>query len=422
MPGEDSDILKQPSPDREPLLEINDADARDFRGLIESHKSTLKENSVDLIITSPPYWQKRDYRANDQIGQEETPQKFIDTMIECLDEWRKVLKLSGSIFLNIGDTYDKRSLVGIPEMLMHAAQEDGWLIRNKILWAKPGGMPDPAKNRLANRHEYIFHLTQNNDYYYDLFGYSGKFANGSNPGDIWDLKRNEEELEGFSPMPERILEQVDHDILEDLIHYFYGPDAGNVWKIGHDRNTGGHLAPFPEELVERALVIGCPPATCTECGEPLTRVLKRTTQLDESRPQALRAMEIYEESDLTEEHIRAVQAVGISDAGKAMEIQDGTGRNADDVQELADEAKEVLGGYFREFTFSNKETAGWSGCDCGVETKPGVVLDPFMGSGTTLEVAARMGYSSIGIDLNPPSDFQLPLTAKRVEYKNLMQD
>jgi DNA modification methylase len=417
MAGEDSDVLKHPSPNQEGFLDINKADARDFSDLIESDESTLEENSVDFIMTSPPYWQKRDYGVEDQIGQEETPEEFIDTMIECLDEWSKVLKPSGSIFLNIGDTYEKRSLVGIPEMLMRAAREDGWLVRNKILWAKPGGMPDPAKNRLANRHEYIFHLTQNNDYYYDLFGYSKKFGNGSNPGDFWDLKHSEEELEGFSPMPEEIMEQVDHGVLDDLIDYFYGPDAGDVWKIGHDRNTGGHLAPFPEELVERALVMGCPPATCSECGEPLTRDLKRTTKLDESRPQAKRAMEIYEESDLTEEHIRAVQSVGISDAGKAMEIQDGTGRNADDVQELADEAKEVLGGYFREFTFPKKETGGWSGCDCGVETHPGVVLDPFMGSGTTLEVAARMGYSSVGVDLDPPSDFQLPLSAKKVEYK-----
>jgi DNA modification methylase len=415
MVEEDSDVLKHPLPDQKAFLEINKADAGDLSELIESDESILKEDSVDFIITSPPYWQKRDYGVEDQIGQEETPEEFIDTMVECLSEWRKVLKPSGSIFVNIGDTYEKRSLVGIPEMLMQAANEDGWLIRNKILWAKPGGMPDPAKNRLVTRHEYIFHFTQNNGYYYDLFGYSNKYGNGSNPGDFWDLKHAKQELGDFSAMPEDIVEQLNRGDLEDLVNYFYGPNAGDVWKIGHDRNTGSHLAPFPEELVERALLMGCPPATCSECGEPLIRDLKRTTELDESRPQAKRAMEIYAQSDLTTEHIRAVQAVGISDAGKAMEIQDGTGRNADDVQELADQAKEVLGGYFREFTFPNKETDGWSGCNCGAETKPGVVFDPFMGSGTTLEVAARMGYSSVGVDLNPPSDFQLPLSAKKVE-------
>lgn len=357
--GEQSDDLQYPSTDRDLSFETHKADARDI---------PVEDNSADLVVTSPPYWQKRDYGFPEQIGQEETPEEFVATIVECMDEWRRVLRPTGSIFLNIGDTYEKRSLTGVPGMLIRAAKEDGWLLRNKILWAKDGGMPEPAKNRLANRHEFVFHFTQDNDYYYDLHGYSKEFGNGSNPGDVWHM--------------------------------------------GHDRNTGGHLAPFPTEMAERAITLAAPPAICTECGEPRTREMKRTTKLDTSRKQARRAMEIYEDSDLTEEHIRAVQAVGISDAGKAREIQDGTGRNAEDVQELADEAKEVLGGYFREFTFPKKETAGWTECDCDAEYEPGVVMDPFMGSGTVLEVAARMGFSSIGVDLDPPENFQLPLTAK----------
>jgi DNA modification methylase len=356
----ETDALKHPDPSQPSTHHIEKADAR---------KIDIDDDSVDFVITSPPYWQKRDYGVKDQIGQEETPEEFIDAIIDCLNEWGRVLKPTGSIFLNIGDTYENNSLVGIPGMLQRAAQENGWLVRNTILWAKDGGMPEPAKNRLANRYEHIFHLTQNNNYYYDLFGYSNKYGNGSNPGD--------------------------------------------VWKVGFDRNTGGHLAPFPMELVERALTLGCPPAVCTECGEPQKRELRRTTQLDPSRPQAKRAMEIYEESNLTEEHIRAVQAVGISDAGKAREIQDGTGRNADEIQELADEAKDVLGGYFREYTFPKKETVGWSGCDHDAETKPGVVMDPFMGSGTTLEAASGMELSSIGVDLDPPKNFQQPISAAK---------
>lgn len=403
MDSEDSQDLARPQPSQSPFHKIREADARDI---------PIEDDTVDFIITSPPYWQKRDYGFEEQIGQEDTPEEFIDTILDCLNEWRRVLKPTGSIFLNIGDTYHKRSLVGIPEMLMREAQKDGWLVRNKILWAKPGGMPDPAKNRLANRHEYIFHFTQDNDYYYDLFGYSKKYGNGSNPGDVWDPGHDTDDSEAFTPFPQEVMEEVPHELLDDLMEYFYGPDAGDVWEIGHDRNTGGHLAPFPEEIVERTLALGAPPAVCSECGQPLTRDLRRTTKLDTSRPQARRAQEIYEQSDLTEDHIRAVQAVGISDAGKAREIQDGTGRNADDVQELADEAKEVLGGYFREFTFAKKETAGWSGCDHDAETEPGVVMDPFMGSGTTLEVALGKGYSVVGVDLDPPEDFQLPITAR----------
>jgi DNA modification methylase len=347
-----------PEADTSPTHEIREADARDI---------PLDDNSVDFIVTSPPYWQKRDYGFEEQIGQEDTPDDFVSVIIDALSEWQRVLRSHGSVFLNIGDTYEKRSLVGIPGMVAQAARDDGWLVRNEIRWAKDGGMPEPASNRLANRHEPIFHLTQNNDYYYDLWGYSHTYGNGSNPGDVWNI--------GFEP------------------------------------NTGDHLAPFPGELVQRAVTLGCPPAVCTKCGEPRCRELRRTDKLDPDRPQARRAMEIYDQSDLTKDHIRAIQSVGISDAGKAREIQDGTGRNAKDVQKLADEAKDVLGGYFREFTFAKKKTDRWTSCDCDAPTKPGVVLDPFCGSGTTLEAAASLGFSTVGVDLDQPETVQQSLAA-----------
>ena len=106
------------------------------------------------------------------------------------------------------------------------------------------------------------------------------------------------------------------------------------------------------------------------------------------------------ESDLTSKHLRAIQAVGISDAGKAIEFQHGAGNNDKTVQEYADEAKEVLGGYFREFTFPQRQTVGWSTCDCDHEPTPGRILDPFCGSGTTLTVANELGYDAYGADLD----------------------
>jgi len=79
-------------------------------------------------------------------------------IVGALSEWRRVLRRTDSVFLNIGDTYDKKSLAGVPARIEHAARDDGWIIRNRIIWAKAGGMPEPAQNRLANRHEYILHL------------------------------------------------------------------------------------------------------------------------------------------------------------------------------------------------------------------------------------------------------------------------
>jgi hypothetical protein len=124
------------------------------------------------------------------------------------------------------------------------------------------------------------------------------------------------------------------------------------------------------------------------------------TDLDPDRPQARRALIIAKASGLTDEHIAAIRATGISDAGKARLVQTGTDRNSKRVQKLAQEAKAVLGGYFREFTFAKRKMVGWEKCECGAPFEPGIVLDPFMGTATTLDVAKEMGRSSIGVDLD----------------------
>lgn len=334
----------------EPELSFTQGDAR---------RTGLADDSVDLIVTSPPYWNKRDYGHADQIGLEATPEAYVATIIECLREWRRVLRPTGSVFLNVGDTYYNKSLVGIPGRIEFKAIDEGWSVRNRIIWAKEAGMPDPAKNRLANRHEYVIHLTYRPNYYYDLVGYSEAVGNGANPGDVWVIK------------PER--------------------------------NMGKHLAPYPQELVRRAIMLGCPQQVCASCGVPRVRVVERTAELDRSRPQAKRAMELAEEHGLTSAHIRAIQAFGVSDVGKATKFQNGTGRNSQEVQRLAAEAKRVLGGYFREFTFAKKRTVGWTDCGHGAPRR-GVVLDPFMGTGTTLKAAVSEGRDALGVDLVPIMD------------------
>jgi hypothetical protein len=110
-------------------------------------------------------------------------------------------------------------------------------------------------------------------------------------------------------------------------------------------------------------------------------------------------MELAREHRLTAEHIAAIQATGVSDAGKALLFQNGTGRNSAEVRRLAAEAKAVLGGYFREFTFAKRRTVGWTECECAAPTVPGVLLDPFMGTGTALQAAYALGRSAIGVDL-----------------------
>jgi DNA modification methylase len=315
----------------------------------------LADQSVDLVVTSPPYWRKRDYGVAGQLGQESTPAGYTAALMDCLTEWGRVLTPSGSVFLNVGDGYAKRSLAGIPARIETAAQDAGWLLRNRIIWAKTRGMPDPARDRLAGRHEYVLHLTRR-AYHYDLFGYAERYGNGANPGDVWAIE------------PERSLSP--------------------------------HLAPFPTELARRAILLGCPRRVCTTCGLAPQRILGRSARLDPNRPQAVRAMQLAEAARLTPAHIAAIQATGISDAGKAMKVQTGTGRNSAAVQALATEAKAALGGYFREYTMAPRVTTGWTDCDHGA-WRPGRVLDPFSGTGTTGVAATEHGADYIGIDLDP---------------------
>ena len=329
----------------------------------DARQIALKRKSVDLILTSPAYWRKRDYKIAEQIGQEATSEDFVQAFGIVLREFKRVLKPIGSLFLNVGDTYDNRNLADIPCRLANLAKKSGWIFRNRIIWVKSTGIPDSAKNRLANRHEFIFHFALSQNYYYDLPAYAERFGNGANPGD--------------------------------------------VWQIAPTRNTGEHLAPFPTELVERVLTLACPPRVCRKCEKPFRREWRRTAELDPTRPQARRAMEIAAASGLTDKHIAAIQAIGISDAGKAVEFQTGAGRNSVEVRRLAEEAKKILGGYFREFTFAHRKAGDWHcDCDCAVGWRPGIVLDPFAGSGTTLRVAARLGFSAIGGDLRIYDDLR----------------
>lgn len=346
-PGQPSLQLVTGRPVQAPFVQELIGDARSV---------PLPPNAADIVITSPPYWLKRDYGVENQIGQEPTVEAFIASLMACMTEWKRVLPDWGSVFLNIGDTYRGGSLAGVPARLEIAAQDAGWVVRNRIVWVKDAGMPDPAKDRLKNRHEAIFHFVKRRrSYYYDQYGYAEKYGNGTGPSD--------------------------------------------VWSIGLRRDVSEHLAPYPVELVDRIITLACPEQVCTVCGQPRRRVVKRTTELDPSRPQAKRAMELAREFNLTDEHIAAIQATGISDAGKALRTQTGTGKNSETVKRLAAEAKSVLGGYFREFTFAKRVPVGWTDCGCDGPFRPGVVLDPFMGTGSTLRAASAAGRSAVGVDL-----------------------
>lgn len=168
---------------------------------------SLPDNSVDLIVTSPPYWGLRDYGVDGQIGLETDFQTFLGRLVEIFTECHRVLKPSGNLYVNMGDSYSgsskgqtsqgnadpkratkgmklpkckfflpAKSLIGQPWRLAFALQDSGWILREDIIWAKGNPMPESVTDRCTRAHEYIFHFTKLPKYYYDAFSIREAYA------------------------------------------------------------------------------------------------------------------------------------------------------------------------------------------------------------------------------------------------------
>lgn len=128
----------------------------------------LPDKSVDCCVTSPPYWNMREY-AGGGIGLEATYEQFITELLAIIQQVHRTLKDTGSFWLNIGDTYHNKRLLGIPwRIAIKMMDEHGWILRNEVIWNKIKGGPDNAKDKLGNVHEQIFHFVKKTKgYYYD---------------------------------------------------------------------------------------------------------------------------------------------------------------------------------------------------------------------------------------------------------------
>lgn len=136
---------------------------------ILSATNDLENNSIKCVITSPPYYKARNYGNADQIGLEETPEKYVESLVNVFEELKSKMTSDGNLFVNLGDKYDKnKSLMLIPSLFAIKMIDNGWILRNKIIWYKPNHQPSPVKDRLTNTYEEIFHFTKQRKYYYDL--------------------------------------------------------------------------------------------------------------------------------------------------------------------------------------------------------------------------------------------------------------
>ncbi|MGV3732423.1 MAG: DNA-methyltransferase [Microcella sp.] len=165
---------KSANPDR-PLLILGDS---------STVLRALPEEAVNMVITSPPYWNQRQYESNG-LGLESTPSQFIDGLLGITAELHRVIASDGSFWLNLGDSYFRKSLAGVPwRTAIRMIDEQGWILRNDVVWSKLKGGMDTARDRLANTHEMLFHFVKQPSYYYDTASIrskprSSKLVNGA---------------------------------------------------------------------------------------------------------------------------------------------------------------------------------------------------------------------------------------------------
>jgi len=252
-------------------------------GDVRTAMQSIPEQSVQTCITSPPYWGLRDYGQGDQIGLEETPQQYVDQMVEVFREVWRVLKDDGTLWLNIGDSYtptgngstkkgfnarysgkksivDKqgadeghldrsnflvdtkiKDLVGIPWRLAFALQADGWFLRQDIIWHKPNPMPESVTDRCTKSHEYVFLLSKSRQYFFDHVAIK-------EPAKDWgtrDRTDGKYHNEGTGLTPH-----------SGLTKSYETRNKRDVWTVATKPYKGAHFAVMPEALVEPCILAG----------------------------------------------------------------------------------------------------------------------------------------------------------------------
>lgn len=267
----------------------------------------LPDESVDCCVTSPPYYGLRDYGVEGQYGLEGSPAEFVETLRGVFREVRRVLAADGTCWINLGDSYSssgcsrgvgprmrprnpnasvgatlqqadsrtrptsplpQKNLMGIPWRVAFALQEDGWILRNDIIWEKPNGMPESVTDRLSTKHEHLFLFSKSPRYWFDLdpirepLAYpadrqANSFARdtkeGAVPGQSSRQHRQGRPGKGGSGN----LRPTGRQHLTPDIHG--GRNPGDVWSIPTVPFTGAHYAVMAPEVARRAVLAGCKP-------------------------------------------------------------------------------------------------------------------------------------------------------------------
>jgi len=349
-----------------------------------SFLQSLPDNCVHCIITSPPYWNLRDYGVDGQLGLEPTLTEYLDNLTSIFTEARRVLREDGVMWLNMGDGYaattkgnnngtgastlnngagggaaDKavntpprkvelaglkpKDLIGQPWRLAFRLQDDGWWLRSDIIWFKPNPLPESVTDRPTKSHEYVFLMTKSARYWYDAYAIREAMVKGdSNSG-----AKNYRITENGTSRKHVGQSRIDNPA---------GRNKRTVWRVATAAMKAAHFATFPPALIRPMVLAGCPPKVCVECGKPWERVVEPT---EEYKQQLGKGWNDHE-NRLRVGHIKR--------------------------------GKQLTAAYI--------STGFQPTCGHDAPTEPGIVLDMFMGAGTTALVATQHGRRWLGCELN----------------------
>ena len=259
-----------------------------LEGSVFDRLKDIEDESIQCVVTSPPYWGLRDYGEDEQLGLEETPEEFVDNLVKMFREVKRVLRKDGTVWLNLGDSYcgvgshnnkhttkkslnwngseetnnslrpggvhglKPKNLVGIPWKVAFALQSDGWYLRQDIIWHKPNPMPESVQDRCTKSHEYIFLLTKSAKYFYDADAIREPVSEIS-------LKRAEYGWDCDRPSTKNASMNGKGIHTKKMGNRFVNPDGRNkrsVWTITTKPYKGAHFATFPPELPELCIKAG----------------------------------------------------------------------------------------------------------------------------------------------------------------------
>lgn len=330
---------------QKPCFELWQGDAME----VLSSPQFLSE--INTVMTSPPYYKKRLYgKDTREIGNDVEIESYIKRLVAVFNAIP--LHPLGSIWVNIGDTRNsKGGLYMIPERFALAMKQAGWSLVDNVIWAKVEVedegtveghcMIEPAERRLnGNGHEYLYRFIK------------------CRLADAWTdpwavmLPRQATKTERYLP---RELMKAESSITGRCLH--------NVWRVQIETYRQKHYAPYPTTLCERPVVMTCPMNVCMTCGHIRTRIIEKRVYAEPKTGRHSRIFGKY----TSDEGNTLIESAGRRDAG-------------------------------RHYIPKMPVTIGWKECTCKQWVR-GVVLDPFMGSGTTGEIALKLGRNFIGIDL-----------------------